>query len=80
MRMCCYQMCQTKRMVSNLPACYKKEVLDYLLQMKYSLRSTHRSAGEHCRVKGMKEAYDPLCKGKHYRECNFPPWILPEEC
>jgi hypothetical protein len=36
--------------------------------------------GEHHRVKGMKEAYDPLHKGKHYRKLKCPPQILAEEC
>jgi hypothetical protein len=31
-------------------------------------------------VKGTKEVCDPLHKGKHYKELEFPPWILIEEC
>jgi hypothetical protein len=67
-------------MVLNLLACYKKEFLDYLLQMNYSLRSAWRSVGEHHQAKGTKEVYDPLNKGKHYKEIKFPPYILVEEC
>jgi hypothetical protein len=65
--------------MSNLLACYKKEVLDYLLQTNYILRLAQWSAGEHHQAKGMKELYDPLHKGKCYRELKFLPWILAEE-
>jgi hypothetical protein len=78
-RMLCYQMRRTKRMMLNLPACYKNEVLEYLLQTNYSLPLAWRSAGEHDRAKGTKEVYDPLHKGKNYREIKCPPWILVEE-
>jgi hypothetical protein len=47
--------------------------------MNYSLHSARRSAGEHHQEKGMKDVYDPIRKGNHYRELKFPPWILVEE-